>query len=261
MRQESAPGAVRKTMKSGGLSLSWQQFPLGPNGAPLGVHLYCVPPPGTKRDDLGPGTTLKASSPFFCEIWSLAPLQKLSSALFYEDGDTRPLTLAWVDESRKSVPVLKFRFGVGDVGEWRLVLFPQGALKPPVVQSFTFAENSLIDMDEKENGKLVFKESWTNDANKEFTALYRFNGERFVDDKAIWFVLGPTTKTRAEVEAWLAKNPHHATAELIETRKFPGLKPGLWAVVFERCQDRAYAEAQAKVLIKSGISGYSKKAK
>ncbi|WP_309709377.1 hypothetical protein [Armatimonas sp.] len=260
MRQEKAPSLVLKAMKSGGLSLDWKIMPLGSKGAPIGLHLYCIPPPGTKQGDIGPGSTI-ASSPFHAELWSLAPLQRVNSVMFYEDGNSSSLDSAWVDESRKTIPVLQIRFGVGDVGEWKQIVFPQGILKPGVLQSFSFAENSHLKMSGKENGKLVLVESWTNDESKERTALYRFNGERFIDDKAVWFVLGPTTKTRAEAEAWLKKNPRHGASELIETSKFPGLKPGLWAVVFERCQDRDYADGRAKSLASSGISAYAKKAK
>jgi hypothetical protein len=260
MKQEKAPSPVLKAMKLGGLSLDWKTMPLGSKGAPIGLHLYCVPPLGTKQEDIGPGSTI-ASSPFYADIWSLAPLQKVNSVMFYEDGNSTSLDFAWVDESRKIAPVLQIRFGVGDVGEWKVLSFPQGIAKPAVLQSFSFAENSHIKMSGKENGKLVLMESWTNDENKERTALYRFNGERFIDEKAVWFVLGPTTKTRAETEAWLKKNPRSATAELIETRKFPGLKPGLWAIVFERCQDRDDAESRAKALRATGISAYAKKAR
>ena len=69
MRQEKAPGLVLKAMKPGGLSLDWKTMPLGSQGAPIGLHLYCVPPSGVKPSELGPGSTI-ASSPFYAEFWS-----------------------------------------------------------------------------------------------------------------------------------------------------------------------------------------------
>lgn len=254
---DSAPTAALKAMPSGSISLRWETFPLGPGGALLGVHVYCVPPKGTGRDTIGPGSSI-APSPFFCEVWEQKPLQRLCRVGFTEDGDLSQLDQTWVDSRRKSVPVLRLRFGVGDVGEWKFLSFPHGLSKPAVVQSFAFAENSHFDPDSQASGKLAPSERWTNDAGKEYRAVYRFDGERFVDDKAVWFVLGPTVKTRAEAEQWLARHPQ-GHPELIETRQFSGLKPGFWAVVFERCQDRAYADSRAKALSVGGVSAYAKK--
>jgi hypothetical protein len=68
-------------MKPGGLSLDWKTMSLGPKGAPIGLHLYCFPPKGTKQGDIGSGSTI-AASPFYVELWRLAPLQKVNRRKF-----------------------------------------------------------------------------------------------------------------------------------------------------------------------------------
>ena len=179
-----APKSVAATLKPGAVSLRWDTLPLGARGAPVGVHLFCIPPKGTRREDIGPGTTIK-KSPFFASLWAekSGRWTKLTEVRFSEDGDCSGVQSRWLD-AKKTMPVLLLRFGVGDVGEWQSFTFPRGFGSAAVAQSFGFSENSGVGLDSRDpRGFWQVEDEWTDEKNRTWEAFWRWNGKKFVQTK------------------------------------------------------------------------------
>jgi hypothetical protein len=258
------PAVARAKMTSKGVSLRSEIYTLA--GEPILVHLWCIPkgysvfykdnfPEMIKMpitaEQIGASEVLERS-PFYFDVFvqEKGRWQFASRALFETVGNAYEIQTRWLRVKEEKGPVFMLRFGVTHWMEWQVVTFPKGIRGAAFAQRFLYGgEGDTYVMQEFKKadkaGFLQVDEEGNDDGGRGKTqAIYRWNGTRYVDEKAVYFLLGVTTRSKAEAEAARAKEGNDA--EVIFTSDYPKLAPGYYAVLIERCQDKKYAEDIAR---------------
>jgi hypothetical protein len=266
MRQEAKvvilPAVAKAKMTPKGISIRSEVYTLA--GEPILVHLWCVPKgysaffkdnfpeqaakPVT-REQITAGEILERS-PFYLDVFvrdeKTKNWQFASRATFETVGNAHEVQTRWLRVREQKGPVFLLKFGITHWMEWQVVTFPKGIRGAAFAQRFLYGgegETYVMQAFKKADAKgfLQVDEEGNDEGGRGKTqAIYRWNGSRYVDEKAVYFLLGVTTRNKAEAEA--ARNKLGGDAEVIFTTDYPKLAPGYYAVVIERFQDKKYAE-------------------
>jgi hypothetical protein len=280
--QESIPLAVRSQMKSGGISLRFEKLTL--DGEAVYLHHYVVPKgrnqaledfTGRKprtgaitRDEITPGPILK-SSPFYVDLFVEASgaWPRLHSLSYRDEGDISEILVKYLQPRSKRGPILLLSGGYTHWRRWVLLGFPEGIrAKKTFVQDFLHGGEGdyyVFQKFEKTDprGYLLIDEETQNDENsKPQRAVYRWDGERFTDPEARWFIIAASSKRREEMDAFVDRKELIGTAEVTRSNRFPKLAPGLWIVIIERCRTQKAATESASLRRKAGLDCYAKQA-
>jgi hypothetical protein len=287
MRQEAKmialPAVARAKMTPKGISLRREVHTLA--GEPILIHLWCVPkgysmffkdnfPEQAKKpitvEQISAGEVLERS-PFYLDAFvkdeKTKNWQFASRATFETIGDAHEIQTRWLRVKEKKGPVFLLSFGMTHWMEWQVVTFPKGIRGAAFAQRFLYGgegDSYVIQAFNKADAKgflQVDEEGNDEGGGGKIQAIYHWNGSRYVDEKAVYFLLGVTTRSKATAEA--ARDKEGNDAEVIFTSDYPKLTPGYYAVLIERFQDKKTAEEIAAVRNKEDkkASLYVRKAK
>jgi hypothetical protein len=274
------PTSARAKMLPKGISLRSEVYTLA--GEPILIHLWCIPkgystfykdnfPEQVKlpitREQITASEVL-VRSPFYLDVFvkEKGNWQFASRAMFEEMGDTHEIQTRWLRVKEQKGPVFLLKFGMTHWLEWQVVTFTKGIRGAAFAQSFLFGgegESYVTQEFKKADRKgylQVDEEANDGEAKGKTQTVYHWNGSRYVDEKAVYFVLGVTSRKKADVEA--ARQKEGPNAEIIFTTNYPKLAPGFYAILIGRYRDKAEAEQTANACNKEDPkrSAYVKKA-
>ena len=190
---EALPRDVIAQTQRRGISLRSGVLKIGPQHRKVFFHLYVVPQrkpslrsKSIKREDVVPGSSIP-DSPFYLDLFlpENGKMQKVSSARFIEDGDVNRVEIRWLQPQRRRGPVILLRFGVGDEGEWWLVVFAKGIRAKPVLQRVSFSSGrdsscvSRFDRVDSRGFMIIQEECEWFEKGTHKTREYHWNGTRF----------------------------------------------------------------------------------
>jgi hypothetical protein len=274
------PPTVRRRVPTGGISVRWQAVNLA--GQTLWLHQYVVPkgrnkyrleelPPAERAKPLTAGDILRGEqlepSPFTVELYAApdapAPLHAVT---FRDECFPAEIFVKYLRPAEKKGPILLLNGGYTHWRSWTLILLPEGVGgKRALVQRFLWGAEGGTGVEQKfektdPKGYLQVDQTAYELGQPDKRTTFRWDGYRFVDPAARWFVLGAVSKRRADAEAFVQKNRATDYAEIIETSRFPRLAPGLYAVVLARCRTSKEASEEAKRFKQIGVECYVKQA-
>ena len=265
------PAQIRAQMRTGAIPLHFETRSIGPNGATVGLQLSVLP---TGRDKQGAESigaeaptgplTLQEikdfpqpllASPFTLDIFRKngEKWARANSVTFWQTKNLQDLSVRWLDAKTKQAPILLLHFGYAHWHEWEVLTFPDGILKPGQTQEFFWGgegewdyQTQKFDQTDK-NGRLIIAEETSQAAPDEKSALvtkqiYRFDGLEWRDDKAPYFVIGASLKTRAEAEKFRQKI---GFGEIRPSAHYSKLRAGYFIVILARFA--TLKEAQTRV--------------
>jgi hypothetical protein len=260
-------------MREGGISLRFWTAKIGPKQGDVLLHLYVVPTGklgGEKgavtREDITSGTSIE-DSPLFLDLFvrEEGKLKRLNSVQFIESGDVNQVVIKWLEPKQQRGAMVALRFGVGDVGNWVLIVFPKGLDKEPTVQVFGFQFDSeesgvvtRFDSVDK-RGFLSVKEEWWK-GKREGTRTHLWDGVEFKDRSRPYFVIAASLKTRAEAEEFMRTRKLKYGVEIRSSGHYPKLTAGYYIVIQGRFESQKEAAKAAAEYQKNGISCYVKRA-
>jgi hypothetical protein len=283
------PTEVKAAMKSGAISLSFETRSIGPNGSPIGLHLFVVPvgrntesirnmgttpPTGPiRREEIQDYDVLKPS-PFTLEVFakSNSRWQRINSVTFSQTKNVQKIVTRWLYPKQKTGPVIMLHFGYTHWHEWEVITFAKGLRSPATHQTFLWGGEGEYDYVSQKfdqtnaAGKMIIieenSEGVPDGKNREKQRLtkniYRYNGREWLNNKAHYFVIGATLKTRAEADKALAKL---GFGEVRPSAYYKGLQPGYYVLILGRYSDLKRAQEQVNGLKEnSKIDVYVKKA-
>jgi hypothetical protein len=260
------PPVAKAKMSPKGISLRSEVYTLA--GEPILVHLWCIPKGYSVfyKDNFPeqvnkPITAAQIDaaevlerSPFYLDVFvkdeKTKNWQFASRATFEGVGNAHKIETRWLRVKEQKGPVFLLNFGMTHWMEWQVVTFPKGIRGAAFAQRFLYGgEGETYVMQEFKKadkaGFLQIDEEGNDEGDEGKThAIYQWNGSRYVDEKAVYFLLGVTTRNKAEAEAARIKEGNDA--EVIFTTDYPKLAPGYYAVLVERFQDKKRAEDIAK---------------
>lgn len=280
---EQPPKEVIALRKPHAITVRWQWLRLGTEG--VWLHVYVIPtararyspqppPPGHEKDpitrkDIFPGMALEPS-PFYVEVYTETKNNKVTRLhrnAFTNESDVSSVAVQYLRPAQKTGAVVVLEGGFTHWRQWTLVGFPNGFRgKSSFVQTFLWGGEGDISVEQTfdktdERGFMQVSEKSSEDGGKhEKRIVYRWNGQRFVDPDARYFVIGAATPTRAECEEYVRTNHREGEVEILQSDKFPNLKPGLFFVLVERTRTMKEAEEQVKLWKTRGLSTYAKRA-
>lgn len=274
-RADEAPSAATKLIPQGAISLQTKIFSL--SSGEIMVHLYTIPAGYAKeleamgvekhsgpikREDISIGPSLTPSR-FWLDIFSKnkGELKRLNSVPFIENKDAAEIKMRWLFPAKKQGPVLALHFGYTHWHEWVLFAFPRGFSGPSTVQQFLWGGEGgsyliqRLDKADKAGRLMIAEEEGDEKSVKKYN--YLWDGVEFADSRAPYFVIGATTKTKAEAESWIGKNK---IGEVRPSGHYKNLKPGFFVVILGRFATLKEANALAAGYRKDKISVYAKRA-
>lgn len=274
-QQKSAPAATLHLMPKGAISLQAQSFKL-PSGEVL-LHLYTVPSGhspeveytiGEKRtgpvtrEHITTGPSLNPSR-FWLDVFSKNgnALKRLNSVPFIQGKDAQEIKVRWLQPAKKQGPVILMHFGFTHWHEWVVIAFPQGFSGASTVQEFFWGGEGETGVTQKFDktdgaGRMMVKEEEYEEGRTTKTDYY-WDGVEFFNKKTPYFVIGATTKTRAEAEAWIGKNKQ---GYVRPSGHYKNLKPGFFIVLLNRFATLKEANDFAAGCRKEKIDCYVKRA-
>jgi hypothetical protein len=280
--QESIPSRVRSRMKPGGISLRFEKRTL--DGETVYLHHYVVPkgrsqdyetyttqkPPSgpITRDEITPGPILKIS-PFFVDafIEEGGAWRQLHSLSYWDAGITDTILVKYLQPRLRHGPILLLSRRQPHYLGWILLGFPDGIRKEKsfVQQFVSFGEGDYYAMQKFEKTDprgylLVEEESREGEESQPQRVTYRWDGERFSDPQARWFVIAAASKRKEEMDAYLERKQLIGTVEVTRSDRFPRLAPGLWMVIIERCRTQKAAIESVSLRRQAGLDCYAKRA-
>lgn len=282
--QENIPPAVRSHRKPGGISLRFIKQSI--EGETVYLHSYVIPKgpnqdfenyvgrkPGIgpiTRDEILQGMPILESSPFFIDLFAEAggSWQLLHSLSYLDEGDSSKILVKYLQPRTRRGPILLLTRTNPHWKRWVLLGFPEGIRgKQTLVQDFLYgSEGNFFYTEQKfektdSRGFLVIEEETREgEENKPQRVTYRWDGERFTDPEARWFVIAATSKRKDEIEAFITRKQMRGTVEITRSERFPKLVPGLWIVIMERCRTRKAATCSVNLRRKAGLDCYAKQA-
>lgn len=274
---DETPGIVRQSMPPGAISLRWQKQPISQTAA-VWLHLYCKPSGRSDeaadmlglekrtgpitREEIRPVPGIK-SSPFWLDVWqnTSQKWQCVSSARFMQDKDVNELVLRWIDPKNRTGPIVLLNFGFTHWHEWGVITYAKGWRQTPAHQTFFWGgegESGIFQrFDQTRNGRTVIVET-DYEGDKKSTNIYRWNGHEWNDATQKFFLIGATTRTRAEAEKW---RDTKGWGEVLRSADYPNLKPGYFIAVMERFCSLKEAEERERFLKKyNKIDAYVRRA-
>jgi hypothetical protein len=279
---QNAPSAVRDGMPPGAISLRYETREL--DGERVGIHHYVLPkgrhpeyenlrgspsPTGPiTRDEITPGPILK-ESPFYVDVYSLAGGKptRLHSVTYNDEGDISALRVRYLRPKEKRGPILLLEGGYTHWKSWVLLIFPDGIRgKRATVQDFLWGgegETYILqqfDTTDPRGFLQVTEEERESEADPIKRRVYRWDGERFTDPEARFFVIAATSKKRAEMDDFLKRKVVVHGAHIVRSDRYPKLTPGLYVVVLGRHRTLAEAREMAKTQKQAGYDCYVKQA-
>jgi hypothetical protein len=280
---QATPKEVLAQIPSGAISLRYEVRDLG--GERFGIHHYVVPkgrnpafenmrgsPPPTgpiTRAEITPGPILK-TSPFYLDLYALAdgkPTTRLQSVSYEDEGDLSALNVKYLQPKAKRGPTLLLECGYTHWKHWVLAGFPDGVRgKRSFVQDFLFGGEGgtyvlqRFDTIDRHGFLQVDEESCEGEGDPVKRYVYRWDGERFTDPEARWFVIGATSKKRAEMEDYLKRKVVIHGAHIVRSDRYPKLAPGLYVVVLGRYRTAAEARLVMQTQKQAGHDCYVKQA-
>jgi len=179
------------TPNAHGVLLHDDKLAMGDGGAIVEVKLYAYPKSGlngapapTRAEDIGPGATIP-DSVFKVELWTgTHPAKPASVASFYETGGTQSVSFVWLHPASKKDPILIYKFGVGDDGDYKILTYAHGIHHAPVIQEAGFGgdEDSMSDTHfdkvDKHGTRLIY-ELYSHADRPTVRTNHRWTGHRF----------------------------------------------------------------------------------
>jgi hypothetical protein len=279
---QTAPKEALAQMPRGAISLRYEVRDLG--GERFGIHHYVVPkgrnpafenmrgsPPPTgplTRVEITPGPILK-SSPFYVDVYSLVNGKptRLHSVSYEDEGDLSAINVKYLQPKARRGPILLLECGYTHWKQWVLIIFPDGVRgKRSFVQEFLWGgegETYILQKFEKTDARgylQVDEEARESEGDPIKRRVYRWDGERFTDPQARWFVIAATSKKRSEMEDFRKRKVVVYGAEIVRSDRFPKLAPGLYVVVLGRYRTAAEARLVAQTQKQAGHDCYVKQA-
>lgn len=276
------PPEARAGMPKGAISLRYEVHDLG--GEKFGIHHYVLPKgrnpdfesmrgsPAPKgpitRAEITPGPILK-NSPFYVDVYSLTggKPNRLHSVSYDDEGDISSLRVKYLQPKTKRGPILLLEGGYTHWKNWVLILFPEGVRgKRAFVQDYLWGgegETYILQKFDKTDSRgylQVDEEERESEADPIKRRVYRWDGERFTDPSARYFVIAATSTKRAEMEEFLKRKVVVHGAEIVRSDRFPKLTPGLFVVVLGRHRTLAAAQEMVKTQKQAGYDCYAKQA-
>lgn len=274
---DEAPANVRQTMPQDAISLRWQKQSVSQTDA-VWLHLYCKPSGRSDeaakmfglekrsapitREEITPMPGIK-TSPFWLDVWqnSAQKWQRLSSARYMQDKDVNEIVLRWLDPKAKTGPILLLNSGFTHWHEWDVFTYANGWQKTPAHQTFFWGGEGGSGIsqrfDQTRNGRTVIVETESED-ERESTHLYRWDGREWNDATQKFFLIGATTRTRAEAEKW---RDEKGWGEVLRSDDFSNLKAGYYIAVLERFRSLKDANERARLLKKdNAMEAYVRRA-
>ena len=221
--KDKVPTTALQAMPKGAISLQSKTFKLSSGNVLL--HLYTVPagyaaeaqymglekPTGPiKREDITTGPSLSPSR-FWMDVFTQKgkQLKRLNSVPFIQSKDANNIQFRWLYPAKKQGPIILMHFGYTHWHERVLLAFPQGFSDPYTVQEFFWGnegETSIVQRLHKTDnaGRLVIEEEDT-DEGRTTKRLYQWDGVEWAQPHLPYFVIGASTKTKAQAETWIGR--------------------------------------------------------
>lgn len=154
------PAEVLANMRPGGISLRYQILNIGPNGAPIGAHVYVIPAGRIKgpnnyhsgalpaagspftRSDIAPGPgSLITDSPYYLELFAPSPnggkLKSINVVRFIESRDVNGISVTYLEPKLKRGPMLLLGFSSLGTYDITVATFPSGLTSPASIDRFS----------------------------------------------------------------------------------------------------------------------------
>lgn len=279
----AVPSVALARMPKGAVSLRFETRQIGADT--VGLHLFALPkgrnpnaanlptaaqkqPPITRAEILTGGDVLNPS-PYFADIftrdgstWTLR-----HRAEFSDTGNPGLLSVKYLRPVRREGPIFFLDGGYSHWKRWVLIVLPGGIRSGKAfVQAIPWGGEGeysysvpRFDTTDAHGFMTINEVNRTDEKTPEVKRTYRWNGERFVDRSARYFLIADVSKNRAEAEA-ACKKLGIDSAEVVRTSGYSKLKPGLYAVVLSRLRTSAEANQRRQEQTKAGIPCYVKRA-
>jgi hypothetical protein len=279
----SAPSVTLDRMPPGAVSVRFETYQIGADT--VGLHLFvlpkgrnpnaAIPPepgkansPITRAEIIASPDALK-TSPFFADVFTRdsdtwTPRHRVE---YLESGNPNAITIKYLRPARREGPIFFLDSGYSHWKNGVLIVMPQGVRSGKAfVQSFAWGGEGEFNyivphFDTTDNrGMLQVTEvSRIDEKTPETKRTYQWNGERFVDRTARYFVITKSAKTRDAANVY-NKKLGMDTTEIIATSQYSLLEPHLFAVVTGRFRTLAEATQRMQELKKAGVDCYVKRA-
>lgn len=272
----AAPAAIQKLMPAHAISVLCGEFPIGPNGTKVLVHVYGALAAKSKsssavespldhplnREDLLSSVPMPKCR-FTVEFLEQkgSTFNRLNSTAFNSVDPVNHIVIKWLDPKTHKGPVVAIHTGATHWLGWQLIIFPDGVYKPATLQYFGYGgerdAGNMVSLDQLDsNGQMTVHDKWYED-DKAGERVHPWDGVEFADRSRPYFVILASLKTRAEADAFCEAYPSADGApEVRPSSHYPKLKPGFYILIANRFDGINDAEGFAKELRKEGIACY-----
>lgn len=285
---EPPPPEALALMPPKAISLRWEPRDFG--GERVWFHHYVTPRGRSKtggaaaagdkpdtttpitRKDIFVGPALE-TSPFTLDLFARktadGKLTRFHTATYLDESDVSAITVKYLQPKKKLGPLLLLESGFTHWKSWHLIGYPDGVRgKRHFVQTFLWGGEGAayigqrFDKTDRRGFLLVEEVSKEDEFAREKTILYHWDGERFTDPQARYFVIAASLKTWAEAEAFVKKAALTlpGSVEIVLSDRYPKLRPGMWVVILFRCRTQQEANGYARGQNDSGRECYVKRA-
>ncbi len=276
----AAPAAIQKLMPAHAISVLFDEFPIGPNGSKVLVHVYGAL--AMKSKSSGSADTPLDHPLNRQDLMSSVPLpncrftvdflvqqggtfERLNRAEFNSVDPVNHIIVKWLNTKERVGPILAVHAGATHWLGWQLIIFPDGVNKPATLQYFGYGgerdAGNMISLDQLDaNGWMTVRDNWF-EGDKKGERVFPWDGVEFADRKRPYFVILASCKTRTEADTFCELHLcDEGALEIRPSSHYSKLKTGFYIVIANRFETISNAEGYARDLRKHGTVCYVRRA-